>query len=298
MATFDETQKLFFGGWRIPYSEFTIELKAPSHQHRYPHTPGAALEKMGRELYVFDVQGVFDDSLTPETLFVNWTEVIAGLREFAEDESTEDATIPLIGTIRAKIENLKIKVSSKRTSGPDGVSFTILEDMSDKFLGANIFTPQTGKLGSALDKYTLELNTNPQKKSLFSSINDAVAGVMAFKDQALLYGSLLESKILYAIDLIKYAENTLEELQNLDNLSLFQSIMDLWSAMADLLLDRFSNQDQLKKYTVVRDSTLQQIAIAISNIAGRKIDAGDLLGLNIIDDPFRVPAGKILNYYA
>jgi hypothetical protein len=297
MATFDETQKLSFGGWRIPYSKFSIELKTQSHLHKYPHTPGAALEKMGRDLYVFQVSGEFDDCLTPEILFVNWTEVLAGLRELAEDESTEDAVIPLIGKIRAKIENLKIDVSAKRTSGPEAISFTLLEDMSDKFLASQLFTPNTSALATAHRNFAESFPDGVFTQSLFSQINDAVSSVMALKDQALLYGSLLESKILYAIGLIKYADATLDELQNLDKLPLFQTIMELWESLADLINNRLLNESELRKYTVVRESTLQEVAIAISNLVGHEVESGDLLGLNRIEDPFTIRAGTRINYY-
>jgi hypothetical protein len=294
MATFDENHKFYFGGLRIPYSSFTIELKTPSHKHKYPHTPAAALEKMGREPYEFSVNGSFDDCLTPEILPLNWTETLAELRGFAEDESTEDTVIPLIGTIRAVIQNLRIEVEASRRSGPKSISFTLLEDASEKFAGALLIDPN--KLLFASKRFK-QLEIPAAEQSWFSKINDAVAAVMAIKDQALLYGSMLESKLLYLIDLIKWADKTIEFLDDPENWQIVGTLHELWESMADLLLDRLQLQQELKIYVVVRDATLQQIAVAISQLAGHPIDSGDLLGLNLIADPFAVPAGSKISYY-
>jgi len=301
MASLDATHKLAFGGIRIPYSKFSIELKTPSHQHRYPHTPGAALEKMGREPYVFSITGVYDDCLTPEVLPANWTIALATLRRMAEDEQTDNAEVPLIGTIRAKIENLKIDIDARRTSGPEAVSFMLIEDMTDQFLDAYIFQTAQNALQTSYDNMVandLASRFSAPSLSLWSQINNAVSDVLAIKDQAQLYAGLYESKILYAIDLIKTADSTLAELEDPLNNQVFQDLIAAWSALADLVNNRLLMNNDMQKYTVVRDSTLSEVAISISDIAGHTIEAGDLLGINLIPDPFSVRAGTSVNYYA
>ena len=59
MAAFDELQPTSFNDIAFAISSLTITGGLRKHTHEYPHANGGDQEKLGRLLYVFEMDAIF-----------------------------------------------------------------------------------------------------------------------------------------------------------------------------------------------------------------------------------------------
>lgn len=300
MATFDSLQPLKFGTKLIPFKEYDITFAGRSHIHEYPHADGGAPEKLGRKLLVVHVEGRIDAALFGAQYADNWPNTAEYLRFKAQTQATEDLTIPTVGTFSAFIHDNGYKEKRKSTdlSGFD-ISIDFIEDTSDSFIASQIAKIDTNALDAALSNYDLQLIKNQltmtkDEIDLFDLIMNIASDIQALRDRFQLYSALVQAKFMSFFSAVQKADATAKWLIRPENVLGYGAFLDLWNAGVKAYEDVNQKSSQLLVYTTTRDETLSQVSV---DIFGNSEHASDLLGLNAVTDPFRIPAGTQIRYY-
>lgn len=287
-------KQLSFEGISFPYREIAIDGAMREHTHIYPHSAGGAPEKLGRDLYIFDVTSAFRGDLLPERYRKLWPANLAQLVALFEQGKTGDLVLPQIGApIRAFCTNWKRVLKATITNGED-VTLKFKEDREDLRLPSATIVAATKGLSDAYAQITAPGAKLPNI-TLLDKILGAVNSALALKDQWDLYGNLIEAKCLAVIQMIREVLEVNEELMKPEywaGRDLLHNLLSQVIALRDDVQDRGM---KLRVYPVKIESTLAQVSLAIY---GRTTRASELLALNSIPDPFVIFAGTKIKYYA
>jgi prophage DNA circulation protein len=292
MATiFDGFKPMSFAGIKFPYVSYEVQGAYRIHNHEYPHSPGGAIEKLGRSLYEFsvtvDFRGALDSPKYPQLI----TD-LGVLRGLFEDGTTEKLHIPHLGTVQAMAVNWREVAKNTDRSGING-TIKFIEDQSSAFLVLEIIQVRTQQLNEAAANFAAV--PKPPDENIFRQIDNAISSVLAIKDQAQLFGSLVASKIDGLTQLLRMADETVKGLDSPPyNTELVEALHALWDSVIQLGKDIAQKGDSLKSYTVPVTMSATQAAIAIYGDSEKTID---LLQLNVIPDPYAIPANTTLRYY-
>ena len=292
MATvFDGFKPMSFAGIKFPYVTYEIQGAYRIHNHEYPHSPGGAIEKLGRSLYEFsvtvDFRGALDSKKYPQLI----TD-LGVLRGLFEDGVTEKLHIPHVGTVPAMATNWREVVKNTDRSGING-TLRFIEDQSAAFLVLETIQVRTNSLNETAANFNAV--PKPPGVNIFRQIDSAISAILAIKDQSQLFGSLVASKIDGLTQLLRMADETVKELNDPPyNIELVEALHALWDATIQLGKDIAQKGDALKTYTVPVAMSATQAAIAIYGDSEKTID---LLQLNVIADPYAIPANTQLRYY-
>lgn len=101
MPVFDQLQRASFFEIPFPVKSVHIRGRLRRHEHEYLRVPGALNEKLGRGLYMIEMEAVFDANIKGYGRL--WPNSLGQLREIYEQELTGDLVVPTIGTIPAFI---------------------------------------------------------------------------------------------------------------------------------------------------------------------------------------------------
>jgi hypothetical protein len=261
------------------------------HEHIYPHTAGAAAEKMGRGLYQVHVNGRFDNGLSREKNYENHLQQMGVFRAMVEEETTDDLIIPWIGTVQAQCSEFEI---SEKNTNRSGLGFTasFVEDMNFEFPIQTFIKVDVLRLEESAKNFS---RVPTYKADIFSKIASAVGFVLGIKDKFELYSALVQSKLDYLEGLFREADAIATELKDPANLTGLAAFMALWESVRNFGNDIAEKGMTFSWYTVPVEMTIQQLAVAIYRDMSK---AGDLLGLNVIEDSLAIPAGKRIRYYS
>ena len=287
-----------FERWRFEGITFAVEsasvkLKMRTHQHVYPHTAGAARERMGRGLYEIHISGRFDANLESVD-YQNPLLQMGVFRSLVEDETIGDLVIPWIGTVQAQCEEFEL---TEKNTIRSGLAFTasFVEDMDFEFPIRNFIKLNRAPMGDKLTNFE-SLWPKEKRPDIFSRIALGVAFVLGLKDTFELYSALVHSKLEYLEGLFREADAIVSELNDPANITGFAAFMELWETVRNFSTDIADKGLQFLYYTVPTMMTIQQVAVAI--YAGDVTKSGDLLGLNVIEDTMKIAAGTRIRYYA
>lgn len=290
-TVFDGFKPMSFAGVAFPYVSYEVQGAYRIHNHEYPHSPGGALEKLGRSLYEFsasvDWRGALDSKKYPQLI----TD-LGVLRGLWEDGVTEKLHIPHIGTVQAMAVNWREAVKNTDRSG---VASTIkfIEDQSSAFLVLETIQVRTQSLNETAANFALA--PRPPGANIFRQIDSALSGILAIKDQSDLFGSLVASKIDGLTQLLRMADETVRELNDPPfNIELVEAIHALWDAAIQLGKDIQQKGADVKTYTTPVLMSATQVAVAIYGDTDKTID---ILQLNVVADPYAIPANTSLRYY-
>jgi hypothetical protein len=299
MSAFDNFPTAAFDGIEFPYEERTIRGAIREHQHKYPHTPGAALETLGRELYVITFRCNFSDTYK---LYPNLYPIsLESLRSRFEREIRADLDVPGLGTITAVCTAWDSSATPKESRSGEKVSLTFLEDIEDAFLINNLIGISTQSLAASQKEWALNVNKVradfAKEKALpfFDAITDAVNSVLAVVDTVEAYGNLLEAKILAAAQLIYQADRRVRYLNDPTNAEVLQALLQLWDSLKTLNDDLDKTGGGLVDFLVERTMSVIELSQAIYNGDGTR--AVELMQLNALPDPYMVPPGFRIRYY-
>jgi prophage DNA circulation protein len=299
MPAFDNFPRASFGGIAFPYEERTIQGTIRDHEHKYPHTPGAALETLGRELYTIRFRCSFQDTLKgyPDV----YPSGLARLRRAYETETRDDLVVPGLGTIKAVLVEWTQRAAPKESRSGEKVDFSFKEDIEDAFLLNNLIGISNQSLNAANENWssviaearraifaTADLNA-------FDAILDAVNSVLAIVDTAQAYGNVLEAKILGAAALIYQADRRVRSLNDPVNATLLYAMIQVWDALLTLHKDIQKVGGGVQTMIVAKTMSVVELSKAIYN--GDASKAVDILQLNAISDAFAVPPGTTIRYY-
>ena len=275
-----------FEGIPLAVESASVEIGIRTHEHIYPHTPGAATEKLGRDLYHISVSGRFDENL-PQPRYPKSLTSAGVLRMHCEQERTGDLVIPWIGIVQAFLKKLTLTERNTIRSGL-GFNAEFVEDMNFEFPIQQFMKIDQAPMQSAWTNFEKQ----SWKADIFSVIAAAVSFVFGIKDQFDLYSALVQSKLDYLEGLFREADALATELWN--DVVKLDAFERMWEAVRNFGDDIAAKGLTFSYYTVPQTMSIQGIAVAIYRDASK---AGDLLGLNAIEDALAVPAGTSIRYY-
>jgi hypothetical protein len=289
MGQLDNFEPWRFGPIRLAVETGSVRLTMRRHEHVYPHTAGAAGEKMGRGLYVIHCAGRFDDGLAANKDYENHLTQMGVFRALVEEETTEDLTIPWIGKVQAQCTEFEL---TERSTIRSGLAFTasFVEDMNHEFPIQNFIKVNRAPMMNS----AINFSNHKWEADIFSKIAAGVGKVLGIKDQYELYSALVQSKISYLESLFREADSTANELKDPKNILGLELFFALWESVRNFANDIASKGLEFRWYTVPVQMSLQEVAIAVFGSASK---AGDLLGLNPIEDSLAIPAGTKIRYY-
>lgn len=303
---FDTLKPMSFAGIQFPFKNYRVKGAIRKHVHEYPHSPGGALEKLGRSLYEVQVSVDFVDGYTHPKYRQMFTD-LGVLRGLFEDQVTERFVIPHIGAIQACAEEWTEDVANTNRNTVKG-ELKFIEDQSSAFLVVEAATVTTTTLANKYDEFTIarEKLKDPEQAavigaepfaepSIFSQIDNAAIAVLGIKDQSDLYGSLVAAKIDSFASLLRQADSQVNSAINEPPYwEIREALHALWDATQQLGRDVQNKDEYLKEYTVPLRMSVGQIAAALYGDATK---GGEIMQLNVLRDPLAVDPGTKVRYY-
>ncbi len=290
----DNFEPASFGGIEFPYERIRVGCGIRHHQHEYPHQPGAALEKLGRELYTISAAIPFQAELSEPRYKDLFPTRLTALRDMWEKQVTDQFNVPAIGKIKCVCIKWGLEQTNRNVSGVAG-ECEWLEDMEDSFGFLQSLQPKVdNSMKTVLLGWNAELEKIQPHSSIFDSITQMASQILAYKDQFDMYAHLIEAKILGLTSLLHQADAQAQELNQPQYPFLLEAFRELAHANAQLHRDIMQIGYVRLKYTVRQTMSLAQIA---SDIYGDNRRASDLLKLNALPDPYMVPGGTVIQFY-
>lgn len=302
---FDTLKPMSFSGIQFPFKSYRVKGAIRKHVHEYPHSPGGALEKLGRSLYEVSVQIDFVAGYSHPKYRQMFTD-LGVLRGLFEDQVTEKFVIPHIGTVQMCADEwTEDVVNTNRNTVKADLKF--IEDQSSAFLVLESATVTTTTLANRYNEFLIKreklkdpiqasaIGADPfEEPSIFSQIDNAAVAVLGIKDQADLFGALIVAKIDSFASLLRQADTQVSSLNQPPYWEIREALHGLWEATLQLGRDVQNKDEYLKTFTVPMRMTVGQAAVAIYGDSSR---GGEIMQLNVLRDPLNIEAGTKLNYY-
>jgi hypothetical protein len=281
----------------------SVKIGIRTHQHIYPHAPGAAIEKMGRKLYEIDVSGRFDSRLLGR--YQNSMRDSIAMAGFVEDEITGPLVIPWAGTVKCLCEEYSRDEKNTLRSGlMFHAKFT--EDSNEGFPILAFIKTKQAPIGTALTNFNKafgipsvidrataqDFHLPTYKRDIFSIIAETAAFIFGIKDQFELYSALIRAKLDYLEGLFRELDATAQWI--FSDIIKGEAFMRMWQAIRSFGDDIAAKGLSFSYYVVPQLMSIQEVAIAIYRDSSKSID---LMGLNPLDDALQIPAGTSIRYY-
>lgn len=302
---FDTLKPMSFSGIQFPFKSYRVKGAIRKHVHEYPHSPGGALEKLGRSLYEVTVSVDFVAGYSHPKYRQMLTD-LGVLRGLFEDQVTEKLHIPHIGTIDVCAEEWTEDVVNTNRNTVKG-ELKFVEDQSSAFLVLAAIQVSGNALAEKYDNYVIQrdraksapemalIGAEPTPDSdFFSKIDNAALAILSIKDQSDLYGSLVASKIQGFAGLLREANAQIKALDEPPYWELREALHELWATTLQIGRDIQNRDEFLKEYTVPLTMSVGQIAVAIYGDAEKGVE---IMQLNVLRDPLAVSAGTVIRYY-
>lgn len=310
MSSFDSLPSASFGGVIFPITNLVVKGAQRYHEHEYPHTPGAALEVMGRKLYHVSMDGLFHSTFPQYPgLF---PQALSDMRAFCEHGDPLPLVIPTIGTITAVIVGWDERATAKQRSGVT-VAIEFIEQQTSEFIfqsivgtAAQTFESAAAVLVEAMAEaeeatapdLSEERKTYAGKRAsalgMFDQLRTTLESVAAIRDTFDMYGALAIAKIEGFIAACERADRTVSMLNDPSFLHLLEALHDAWAGAVALAQNVQSKQGLLATYIVPRTQPLASIS---TTLYGDATHIADLLQMNPIQNGYAVPAGTPIRYY-
>jgi hypothetical protein len=299
-----------FGDVKFPSEMTRLHFAGDHHIHKYPHSPGGAPEKLGRGLYHCTIRASFQATLPgyPD-LYPNGMNKI---RSYAEFQSTLPFQHPSMdGTFPAFIVNWDQAKDAKILSG-EKVDIEFLEDQEASFALAAIavtaddtaVAATSQQLSSTLFALAgppdgtggpVVLQLRQADFGLFAALQTAVNAMLAFRDQAQLYGNRYAAAVQNVLNLCSQIDS-LGSMQDARAWPVIDVLRQLQAQAVGTQQDLQNQQAKLKKYNVPFTQPLMQISMTLY---GDTSNFEQLLALNAgsFDNAMQVPAATPILYY-
>jgi prophage DNA circulation protein len=295
---FDGLQACSFGGIAFPVEDVAVSGSQRHHVHEYPHTPGGALEKLGRAPYRIRVVPVFDEGIDryDNDAMPLYPDRLNALQQFYENEVSANLVIPTLGSIQAFMSAFSRRMSSGLRSG-ERVEMEFVEDQSSRFLVQDMIRSDTANdlslKADALTEAATRAGFFDAVADVFNKITEIANDVLAIADTAEFYGNYAAGKLATLSTLIQQADARVTYLQSPENWLVLEALKDL-GASAKGLYDTVVGENYRPRYfQVPRLMTIQEVSLAIY---GRTDMAIDLLQMNAIEDSMAIPQGTQIRW--
>jgi len=287
------TKACSFDGIRFPILSCRIKGAMRNHEHVYPHSPGAAVEKLGRDLYKIEIIPCFQDNLIPPEYEGIWPQRLSQLRDIFDSGKTADLILPTVGKMRAMATQWEQEFNPAKSVSGESVSWNFIEDQENARLLAASFVSSKG-LAPALESFKVAGQSLNPKPSYWDMASEAVASVLAYKDQIDLYSNLVESKLQSALSMFNSLSDQVSELSNPRNAFALEALTELWAQTAAFHKDQKQTGMRFKHRKTTRLMDIGQVAVWLY---GDSEKASDILSLNAFADPYAIPMGTDVRYY-
>lgn len=295
----DAQRQTAFNGIPIPVSSIELHSRGRQHLHEFPHSPGAAPEKLGRGIWHLTVDASF------QVVFAKYPTSYPGdmlaLRALYEQQITATFQHPNGDDFPAFIAGWRQHWNPRLRSG-ERVQIEFLEDQRTTFLaapsstatqGASIATQQ-GALDAQLAAIQAQLLVSSNDVSIFDALRAASNAVASLSGSVQLYTSLVQAKCAQLQAVCAQVEQ-LPSMQSPLAIGILDPLHNIWAAATSITQSAQAAQ-RLGRWTVPQTMTLNAIARTLYGDASRYADLASLNGATI-RDPNSVPAGTVILYY-
>jgi hypothetical protein len=288
---FPKKQRASFGDLAFPITSCRMKGSYRHYEHVFLKTPGAAVEKLSRDLYRVDMAGVFDMNIQG---YGDLSATIDALRRHYEAGTTLPLVIPYIGTVPCWIPEWDEDIDFKIRSGHKA-QLVFMEDQNVAFLEQALRRTTATSVGSSHDVFQLQADAIVPRPNIFDQIREQANKVFGFFDQAELQQNLLASQIDGLTDILRIADRDVQALQDPSNFAITYALQDLLAATLELARDVTQQQGEARIYVLPQTMTVMQISVAIY---GDTTHYQDIVNNNTIPDLYEVPAGTQIVYFA
>lgn len=298
--------KASFAGISFPVDEITVQGGQRYHIHEYPHSPGGQPEKLGRKLYVVRFRAWFHElaagsrgaKLYPDL----WPNGLKKLRTQLEDGTTQDLTVPTVGTIQAFPTAWTQKWAAQVALDGEKVDLEFCEDQEALNLGGTDFevaaaslVAANSELQDAANLAAWKLANLPRKPGLFEAINNAVGAVLAVRDSVGAAASLVAAKLDAVSSLCNELEKTVDVLGGASFVQVAQSTRNLSFAAGDAAAKLAGPEKETMVYIVPSKTSVAELS---QRLYGDTEHVGAILKQNAFVDAFNITAGTTVLYQA
>lgn len=293
-----EFSKAAFDGIEFPYTNLTVKGSIRYAKHEFPHSPGAEIEKMGRNAYEIAFSAWFHDipGSALARAYPSLSSRLEQLRERYEKELTADLVVPTVGTIKAVCVEWEQKFDPKTTSGQT-FELKFIEDQDVLTLRNTVDLGGLEAIQEKSDALFAAAALADFKKQnaigFFQQLNDAITAVQGFFGQADAMSRLVEGKIRALDQLISWGDAQVDELQNPTNYLVVNALHDLWGSVRAMQENIVEAREEIRLYKVPRKMSVNQISTAIYGSSERGFE---LMQLNDFKDTLEVQAGTDVRY--
>lgn len=328
MTAFQSLAKASFDGIAFPIKSCTVSGGIRDHVHEYPHSPGGAVEKLGRKLYRFQMSAIFDVKISGygDNL---WPGDLSDLRDRFEDQVTSTLHVPTIGDIQAYCVSWSQRATPERQSGEEA-DLEFVEDQSQAFLINSIIQISSTTLQTAGEQFDQEFapllaggtvsataptrivpppaGTLPRATTFAGAYTqlrpreaNALNQIRAAYQQAL---TVAEQPERYADQVLRTADavvtscaqwqDRIRVLQNPLMYSRKWAYKRLWASAVQLRDSVKAQTARILFFLARTDTTISAVSRAIY---GDSSYAAEIMQLNALPDPFMIRTGTVLRYY-
>lgn len=288
-----QLQRAAFDGIEFACSAYRIIGGLRDHVHEYIHRPGGHPEKLGRKLYVIEMDCVFSTNtpLYPDA----WPADLSDLRDRFEREVTSSLVVPSIGTIQAYCFDWPMEFDFARRRDGETAKFSFREDADNELLIESIvqvewssIDPQARSLSALLEETDIE-------PDLFKSLFKLSADIQGLKGSVELQGEIMADKVNALIVETQRLDEEVKELADPTNFKIAEALIDLGYTAIRIQKDLLKLALPIVPYVVPQTMTIMDISTAIYGNVDR---TWDILKMNAISDAFDIRQGTLLRVYA
>lgn len=292
---FDSLQRASFGGFEFPVQDVEMVGELRDHVHEFWHSDAGQPEKGGRKNWIVTMNASF---FATYPSYPNlWPKGLDSVRDLFARQVTAPVHIPTVGTINMYCRRFRQTMRSAMGGG-ERVELVFVEDNPSEFiLDVLVDVGETGLRSQAdvvIDDYAKMENPLAAIKEALAKMDDAVNSVLAVKDQADVYGLMLESRIERLSNQCDQIDRLLD-INSYGAAKVIDSLHDLWGSANKLSKDLMGRKVELKFWTT---PSLMSASEVSARLYGDNSRAVEILQLNgTILDAFAIVPNTVIRYY-
>lgn len=294
----------------FPVTKVVVTGGLRHHEHEYPKAPGGSPEKLGRKLYVVKMHAIFDKALLPpwnQNGNDLWPGVLADLFDRFDEGLTSTLSIPTVGNIQAFCTNWSKEMSVKMRRSGEEADLEFLEDESNAYLITNLIQVRAGDLSAkgatlsqvaAMNPFVQTVLIGLSPATIFDQILAGIANVQTLLDAADTVSALLLLAVNAVVDLFVSLDDVMGPtvFDDAGNAALLEATLEAWDAAVRLQQDILQREAvPLIQYKTPKIMTVCDVASDLYNDPDR---ASEVMQLNALNDPLRIPLGTSLVVYS
>lgn len=304
MSVMDQFPRLHFDGVQIAYSKIGTKGGLRVATHEYPHVKGGGQEALGRRLYTWSVDAIFDEQLL--RYGDTYPNQLQQLLDKFETQKVGQLSLPHRVPFFARCVTWDSELNVRIRSG-ERVHLEFLEYMKDdldvtlpNFKTAIVSLMTLVKIEAApvvaealVSPVKLDQTHALELSDILGKLNDAV-NLMALPQNLVgLAGGILELYVTSVINLGKRAYD-IALVQAPSGFGVAEALRKVILAANEAATDIASKQRKIRPWTVKATQGIQELSL---DIYGTAKYVEELLNVNSLEDNSRILAGTKVYYY-